>query len=135
MSLLVEFTEKDIKRSTILEPGWYKFRIGEPEAKMAKDQKSTNINIEMIALCNADTGDEECSGVPVFQMFNSKRNDFVIGFANALNDDDDEIVKGSRFDFEAAAGKEVEAFIGNRTYEGQIQNDMKHQYRKVGAGA
>ena len=89
---------------------------------------------------NADTGEsEECSGVPVFYNFNSSAPGFMKDFATALAESDDEVpTVGGRFQLTEATvvGKELEAFIGNRTQDnGQVQNDVTSMFRKVGAGA
>lgn len=136
--MLIEWKNKDIKRSTILTPGWYHLKVEGYTEKLAKSQKSTNGLVEFVVVRNVDTGDEEeCSDVPVFFNFNSGAPGFMVNFANALAEsEDEEVTPGGRFQLTEAAimGKEVEAFIGNRTQEnGSVQNDVSAMFRKVGA--
>ena len=138
--MLVEWKPKDIKRSTILTPGWYHLKVEGYTEKLAKSQKTTNGLVEFIVLKNVDTGDEdECADVPVFFNFNSGAPGFMVNFANALAESvDEEVAAGGRFQLSEAAvmGKEVEVFIGNRTQEnGQVQNDVSAMFRKVGSGS
>ena len=138
--MLVEWKDKDLKRGTILTPHWYHLKIEGYTEKLAQNQQSTNGLVEFVVVSNVDTGDtEECSGVPVFYNFNSKAPSFMADFARALAESDDEApAVGGRFQMTEASlvGKELEAFIGNRTQEnGQVQNDVTNMFRKVGAAA
>lgn len=96
----------------------------------SKDKQSTNYAIDCTVLCDADTGNTDNAGVPVTMRFNSKAMGFAIGLLRAL-DPTVEITEGKRFDLAACVGNDVIVFIGNRLYEGNMQNDVTNQYRQV----
>lgn len=129
MSPIVEFSETDFLRSKILTPAWYRVRVDAVGEKLSKDTKSTNYPVEATVLFNAENGSKEFEGVPLDEnnwMFNSKRLDFAINFLLALG----HVPKpGGRVELNAAAGKEVDVFIGNSTWEGRTKNQVTHQYR------
>jgi len=135
--MLVEWTDEDLKRGQILDPGFYRLRVEGMTEKLAKSQKSTNVLMRFIVIKNADTGeDEECAGVPVTFNFNSLMGSNTKNFAAAIAENEGEIpVSGGRFQLnDVLVGREVEAFIGHRTQEnGQVQNDVTAMFRKVDA--
>jgi len=136
--MLVEWTDEDIKRGQILDPGFYRLRVEGMTEKLAQSQKSTNVLMRFIVIKNADTGEDiECAGVPVFFNFNSLMGSNTKNFAAAIAESEEEIpTSGGRFQLnDALIGREVEAFIGHRTREnGQVQNDVTSMFRKVDAG-
>jgi hypothetical protein len=127
---MVEFTESDLLRNKIISPGWYRLKLGMvSEWTPTKNQDSNNCIIEGIIVQNADNGDTEFSGVPVTIQFNDKprARGFMEGFLRALGVD----VQPGRFELGAAAGKEIDAYVENETYEGRIRNRINHKYRQV----
>lgn len=125
---MIEFSEKDILRSKLVQPGWYLLSIEGLEKKLAAKGDSTNYNYETTVVKNADNGEASFKGVPVTINFNSKAKGFMIGFFEALGG---EAVPGARFNEETAVGKQIEAFISNEEYDGRMINKIKHQYRGV----
>jgi hypothetical protein len=127
----VTFTARDLLKGKVVKPSYYRVRIDGVEERLSANGASTNWFIEGTILKDADSGSEEFAGVPTpHWMFNSK----ALGFAVPLLDEFDvEVKPGMRFDFASLAGKECDVFIGNKTYEGRLVNEINHQYRKMKA--
>src|SRR5579859_3588131 len=127
---LVEFTEKDILRNTIVEPDWYRVRIDAVHQSIAKSGTSQNIRLEGVIICNASNGEKKYEGVPTpyLWMFNTAMIGQMIPLLSALGE---EVKQGYRFDPDGLPGKEVEVFIGQGTFNNNIQNQMSNQYRKA----
>ncbi len=126
MSPMIEISDRDILRSKLVQPGWYKVRIESCNESLSKAGDSTNFVMEATILRNADTGKEDFAGVPTpYWNFNSKAPGFVVGFLLALGTD----AKAGRYDLSKAVGKEIDVFIKNELYEGRMVNKMNHEYR------
>lgn len=124
---VIDFTAEDFLRGKIVEPAWYRVKVGNLSESLSKAGDSTNLVFEdSKILCNADTGSQENTGVMVSIRFNTKAKGFMIGFLQALGA---ELTPGARFELKAAEDKEVDIFIGNKMYEGRLQNDVTNQYR------
>lgn len=131
---MIEFSKKDILRGKLLDPAWYRVKVTEiGEGTPSKDQKSTNYTAEAEVLYNADNGDASFAGVPVNWMFNSKAMGFAVGFIKALTGEEPK--EGSRFRLEDAVGMEIEVFIDNKEWEGNISNRVQHKYRQASASS
>lgn len=126
---IVEFSDRDLRRGTVVDPSWYRVHIEEIDAEgsPSKDGKSTNYNAEGTILFDADTGDEKFKGVPITWNFNSKAMGFTRGLFEACGL---ELKSHERYRLEACAGHEIDLYIGNKPYQGRILNDINHQYRK-----
>lgn len=125
---IISFSERDLNQGRVVDPAWYRVKvesIGEVPTTTAKGP-SVNYPVECTVLMNGDNGDTKFAGVPITFNFNSKAIGFAAGFLKAFGVD---IKAGQRVDLAAAAGQEVDIFIGNRTYENRIMNDPQHQYR------
>lgn len=129
---MVEFSESDILRNKIVEPGWYLIRIDNCNPwTPSKDQKSSNLIYDATILKNVDTDTTDYAGVPVQIMFNSKpgARGFIESFLRtALGVD----VEPSRYDMGNAVGREIVAMVENETYEGRTRNRINHKYRRPG---
>ncbi|HWY33595.1 MAG TPA: hypothetical protein VNX68_03045 [Nitrosopumilaceae archaeon] len=130
--MLIEFSEKDILRSKIVEPAWYTVKIDSFESKLAGSGKSTNIRLEGTIVKNADTGDTKFAGVPApyFWFFNTGAIGKMIPLIQAV-DPTVEVTPHFRLNMEGLIGKEVEMFIGNGEYNNSITNAITGQYRPV----
>lgn len=126
MSPIVGFEDKDFLRGKIVLPAWYTMRIEEITEKPSADGNSTNYPVEGTILKNAEDGNEEFAGVPIYWNFNSKAKGFMIGFLHALGV---EPKPGQRVDLTAAVGSVIDVFVENKTYEGRILNSVNHKYR------
>lgn len=125
---MVEFSQSDLLRNKIVAPAWYTVEVQTvPEWTPSKDQKSNNCAIEAIILRNADNGEEEFAGVPVIIRFNSKAIGFVEGFLKSLGVE----VAVGRYNLKAAEGQKLDAFIGNKMYEGRLMNNCENKFRPV----
>lgn len=128
---IISFSDRDLLRGKIVTPAWYRVRIesvGELPAKASEKGPSTNYPVEGTILFNGDTGDTEFAGVPVDWNFNSKAIGFAVGFLAAFNV---EVKAGTRFDLASAAGRELDVFVENDTYQNRLVNRVNHKYRKT----
>jgi len=125
---IVEFSQRDLLRGTVVDPAWYRVFIEEIDdtGEESKDKKSTNYKAEGTILFDGDTGDGKFRGVPITWNFNSKAMGFSRGLFEAVGL---ELKAGERYRLEACAGREVDIYIGNKPYQGRILNDINHQYR------
>ena len=124
---MIEITQKDILRSTIVEPAWYEVHIDSVGQKSSKDGGSTNFPIEATVIRNADTGSTDFAGVPLEWNFNSKAIGFVVGFLKAFGVE----VTPKRFDLAAAEGKNIEVYVKNGEWQGRTKNEVTDQYRPL----
>lgn len=131
MAGFLEITQRDIDRSKLVTPNWYRIRIDAVNSAPSKNSDSMNHTIEGTIICDW-MDDTTFAGVPTpYLNFNTKAAGFAIPFLEAC---DIEVGAGKRYDMGALAGKELEAFIGNGDYNGRTVNQMGNQFRKVGAG-
>ena len=129
MSTVIQFSDRDLLRGKIITPGWYRVlinSIGEAPAKASEKGPSTNYPVEGTILFHGDNGDIEFKNTPVDWNFNSKAIGFAVGFLQAFGV---EVKAGSRFDLQAAVGKQVDVYIENGEYQGRIVNRVNHKYR------
>ncbi len=126
---IVEFSDRDLLRGTVVEPAWYRVFIEEIDAdgEESKDKKSTNYKAEGTILFDGDTGDTKFRGVPITWNFNSKAMGFSKGLFESVGL---ELKSKERYRLEACARREVDIFIGNKPFQGRTLNDINHQYRK-----
>ncbi len=127
---VVQFSQRDLMRGTIITPGWYRVKIesvGEAPAKASDKGPSTNYPVEGTVLFNGDTGDTQFAGIPVDWNFNSKAIGFAVGYLKAFGV---EVKAGSRFDLKASETKELDVFIENDTWQGRLVNRVNHKYRE-----
>jgi hypothetical protein len=125
---VVQFSDKDLLRGKVVEPAWYVMHIESVGEAPSKDGGSTNYPVEGVIVKNADNGNEEFKGVPIDWNFNSKAIGFAVGFLTAFGVD---VKSGARFDLANAAGKQLEVFVENDTYQGRMVNRVNHKYRAL----
>lgn len=131
MPVAIRFSAADLLRGKVVEPAYYRAKInsvGEQPAAESGKGPSTNYPVEVVIIKNADNGDTTFANVPVTFNFNSKAMGFAIPFIRALGT---EPTADAPIDLQAAEGMEIEMFIGNKTYQNRIINDVTHQYRKA----
>ncbi len=125
--MLVEFSEAELLKGKLIKPSWYRVKITGTSEALSKAGDSTNILIEGVVLYDADNGDKEFANVPTpYWNFNTKAKGFMVGFFNSLGV---EIKPGTRVDFNATVGKELDVKIDNELYEGRLVNRINHNYR------
>lgn len=126
---IIQFGKRDLMRGTVVTPAWYRVRIdsvGEAPAKASEKGPSTNYPVEGTILFNGDNGDTQYAGVPLDWNFNSKAIGFAVGFLQAFGV---EVKEGTRFDLNAASGKELDVFVENDTWQQRLVNRVNHKYR------
>jgi hypothetical protein len=126
----IQFSDEDLLRDKILEPGWYKVKITGYNEAPAKDGGSTNYNMSAVVVNNASNGSEEFTGVPLNWNFNSKVKSFAIGYLRALGLD---VTSAKRFDLEQIVGETVEMHIKTGSFNDRPKNEVTHAYRAVGS--
>lgn len=140
MALNVEFSERDLARGRLLPPAWYHMKIDSVSAKPSKDAKSTNFVVEGTVIRNADDGSTEAkvgdeivqtAGAIVTWNFNSKAPGFMQGFFKAFMDPSEKITPGERYDLESTVGRELEVYVENGEWQGNIVNRVQHKYRAL----
>lgn len=122
----IEFGLRDILRGKVVEPAWYRMRIEGIGESTSKDGNSTNYPVEGTIMFNGDTGSTEFQGVPIDWNFNSKAIGFAVGFLAAFGVT---AQAGKRFELSNAAGKQIDVFVENDTYQGRVVNRVNHKYR------
>ena len=128
---VIQFSDRDLLRGKVVEPAWYVVHIDGVGEAPSKDGGSTNYPVEGTIIRNADNGDEEFKGVPLDWNFNSKAIGFAVGFLQSFGV---EVKSGARFDLANAAGKDLEVYVENDTYQGRMVNRVNHKYRPLRAG-
>ena len=123
---MISFTQRDLLRGKILQPGWYHMRIEGIGEKPSNDGGSINYPIEGTVIANADTGSTEKAGVPVDWMFNSKAIGFATGMLAALGIN---VAPGQRVELSALAGKDLDVWVEPDTYQNRLVNRVNHKYR------
>jgi hypothetical protein len=122
----IQFGQRDLLRGKVVEPAWYRVRVEGVGEALSKDAQSTNYPVEGTILFNGDTGSTEFQGVPLDWNFNSKAIGFAVGFLGAFGV---AVEAGKRFELNNAAGKELDVFVENDTYQGRMVNRVNHKYR------
>ncbi len=123
---IIEFGQKDLLRGKIVTPAWYLVRIDGVGEKPSSGGDSTNYPVEGVIIKNADDGSEEFAGVPLDWNFNSKAIGFAVGYLAAFGITPE---AAKRYDLNATAGKFVEMFVENDTWQGRMVNRVNHKYR------
>lgn len=125
---IIQLSDKDILRSKVVTPGWYRVRIEGVGEKASKDGGSTNYPVEATIIKEADTGSDEYANVPLDWNFNSKAIGFTVGFLAAIGVDAE---AGKRYDLAHSATKELEVYVENELYQGNMKNRVNHKYRPL----
>jgi len=123
---MINFSAKDLLRGKVVEPAWYRVKIDSVGEAPSKDGGSTNYPVEATIIRNADNGNEGFKDAPLDWNFNSKAIGFAVGFLQAFGV---EVKSGVRFDLANAAGKELDVFVENDTWQGRLVNRVNHKYR------
>ena len=123
---IVTFSARDVLKGKIVTPAWYRMRIEQVGEKPSNDGGSTNYPVEGTIIRNADDGSTDFQGVPIDWNFNSKAIGFAIGFLTALGVD---VKPNERIELGASAGKEIDVFVENDTYQNRLVNRVNHKYR------
>ncbi len=131
MSIPVQFSERDLARGTLVTPAWYRLKVDSISPKPSKDGGSTNYVVEGTVIHNADDGSTDFAGAIIVWNFNSKAPGFMQGYFKAFMGPDAKLTPGERYDLESTVGRELEVFIENDTWNGNVINRVNHKYRAV----
>lgn len=102
MAIRMNITPADVKRSKIIQPGWYPFLITDIKEEPSADKKSVNVVLDL----EGKEGDAE--GVPVKHWFSEKAPGFAIPFVRATGGRvTEEEGIDPNYDFAAQRGKVV----------------------------
>jgi hypothetical protein len=124
---ILEFSQREILRSKIVEPAWYRILIEEVGEKPSSKGDSINYPIDATIKFNGDTGDTTFTGVPISWFFNSKGQGFIIPFIEAVTGES--VMAGKRIELKAAEGREVDVYITTGMFNNRPKNDVTGQYR------
>jgi hypothetical protein len=127
---MIELSNKDVRRGTLIDTGWYIVRIEEiGEGAPSSKGDSINYLVDGTILANAENpSDDTFKDFPTpYWNFNSKAMGFVVGFLKALKVD----VKPGRLELGAAKGKTLKVFIEQGEYNGRLNNRIEHKYAPV----
>lgn len=126
---IIDFSKRDILRSTIVDPGYYLVQIQKVSESISKKGNSTNYVIDEAEIICDESGGTKFAGVPVpYWGFNSLAKGFMIPFFEAI--EGEKIEDGSRMQWSnALEGKKVYVMIDNEMFEGRPVNKQKHMYK------
>lgn len=130
MSTIISFSDRDLKRGTVVEPAWYRMKVESVGEQAAEDKgkgPSTNYPVEATILFNGETGDTKYADVPVVWNLNSK---FTTGLKEFLEAFGVELKAGTRYDLKSAEGQILDVYIENGTWNNRLKNEVNHKYRQ-----
>lgn len=119
---IVTFSKRDLLQGKTVNPAWYRCKVDTVGEAPSKDGGSTNYPVDFTIMFEGDTGSTEFADVPFQNNFNSKAIGMAVPFLTALGVP---IEAEKRIDLKAAEGMSLDVYVGNKTYEGRILNDVK----------
>src|SRR5678816_287793 len=122
MATPITFSNSDMLRDKLVDPGWYDVLINDVIEAPSKDGGSTNWKMEATIIKNGD-GNEEFAGVPLIWNFNSKAISFAIGFLQALGVN---VEPDKRYDLAQAKGQRVQVWVIRGEFDGRPKNQVQH---------
>jgi hypothetical protein len=123
-SLPFIITEKDMLRSKILDVGWYKVKVDKVSQEPSNDKTSTNTWIDMTVMEGPPQKDgSSANNTPLRRCFSEKAPGFAVNYIRACGGAID--AKGGTIDMKKSEGKMIMVYVGNKLYEGNMQNDPK----------
>jgi hypothetical protein len=112
----------DMKRSTVLDQGWYLVEVTSVNEEPNAKGDSTNIIVDLVGLPSSDPDKNKASGVPLRRYFTEKAPGFAVNFIKACGGSVSD--EGGTFDLSSAVGRKLQAFVKPRPYEGRMTNDV-----------
>jgi len=122
---MFQVTREDMLRSKVLDPGWYPVIIKKVSQEKAKSDggQSTNTWIDMTVLGGPDQQDgSRPNDTPLRRCFSEKAPGFIIPYLQACGASVK--TEGGNYDIEKSIGKKIQAYVKNRLWEGNLQNDV-----------
>ncbi len=131
MAIAISFSDADLKRGEVIEPGWYTVNIEKVDESLAKNQQSTNYRLTGTILRNGDNGDEKYAGYPIpYWNFNSKAPGFMQPFFKAILGLD-KLEAGQAYDLKYAEGKTIDInIVNNLDDQGVMRCQVGNQFRQ-----
>lgn len=117
---LLNITDEDLLRGTLLKPGWYPVHINEVAETAAKTDGSTFWKMRSVIRAG------ENKGVPLDFGFSEKAPGFAIPFLKAITGHD---VKAGNANLALASGRDLDVYVTNGVYNGKPTNNVT-DYRK-----
>lgn len=122
-------TPQDVKRSTVLDAGWFPVEVTEVREEPSSKGDSKNIIIDLVGLVSNDPEKNKGAGVPLRRYFSEKApgfaTNFILSCGVKVGDD------GGEFELSNAVGKKMEAYVKPRMFEGSLRNDVA-DFRPLG---
>ena len=116
-------TPEDLKARLVLDANWYPVQIDTVVEEVNKKGDAQNIIVDMTVLSSGDEDKDKFAGCNLRRYFSEKAPGMAINFIVACGGSIDEEAGGD-FELESAAGKQVEAYVKPRQYEGRMVNDV-----------
>lgn len=125
----ISWSEEDIKRGTLVTPGWYLAEITAMFDKSSKAGDSTNTIVDFKIEKN-EGGEEKFAGVPIRIWLSEKAPGLWKGFLGAFGLSMDP--KGGSLDLQPARfkGKKCMIMVTNEPFESRMTNKIQ-DYRPV----
>jgi hypothetical protein len=114
----LRISRDDFLRGKLVEPAWYAALIKDIVEETSKKGDSQNWRVDFIIIEDGPFKD-----VPVQKYFNEKAPGVAIPFFTACNGGK-EIEADKEYDFSACKGRKVRIYIGNRTFENRLVNEV-----------
>jgi hypothetical protein len=119
----LSITPEDLKRSLVCDANWYPVHIDSVTEELNKKGDANNIIVDMTVVQSGDEDKDKFVGVSLRRYFSEKApgmaTNFIIACGGAIDPE-----SGGEFELESAAGKQVEAYVKPRQYEGRMVNDV-----------
>lgn len=112
---VITFTQGDILRGKLLDPGWYTFKITKIEQATAKAGGSINTIITF------QLENHSAAGKEIQLYFNSKAKSGIIPVFAAITGP---VEPGSSYDTDDLLQKSLDCKVIHDTYEGNLKNDI-----------
>ena len=117
---MINVSDKDIKRSTQVTPGWQRIRVDSHYEDAAKSDGSKLDKFDLVIV----GGDYD--GVPLGFQISEKAPGFAIPFLKAcgapIGEKGSPLEKGGTVDPKKCVGLEIECYVKNELYDGRMLN-------------
>jgi hypothetical protein len=119
----LNITPEDLKKAMVCDANWYPVNIDSVTEETNKKGDAQNIIIDMTVLPSEDEDKNKFAGVTLRRYFSEKApgmaSNFIVACGGTIDTE-----TGGEFELESAAGKQIEAYVKPRQYEGRMVNDV-----------
>jgi hypothetical protein len=116
-------TPEDLKARLVLDANWYPVAINTVVEEINKKGDANNVIIDMTVLHSGDEDKDKFEQCTLRRYFSEKAPgmaiNFIVACGGSINEDE-----GGEFELESAVGKQIEAYVKPRQYEGRMVNDV-----------